>query len=51
MDHVMRRVLVVAATAMLAGCSLFSDTQSWTKPGVTAEEVAAKTTAHYEVAV
>jgi uncharacterized protein YceK len=50
MDHVMRRVLVTAAVALLAGCSLFSDTQAWIKPGVTAEEADADLDSCKEIA-
>lgn len=36
------RLLAMAVLALsLAGCSLFSETSSWTKPGVTAEEAQA----------
>lgn len=34
----MRFPLFAATALILAGCSLFSTTQSWTKPGVTAEQ-------------
>jgi len=34
----MRFVPVAALALLLAGCSLFSTTQSWTKPGVTPEQ-------------
>lgn len=34
----MRLIAVAALGVMLAGCSLFSETHAWTKPGMTAEE-------------
>lgn len=37
----MRILISFAAAALLAGCSLFSDTMSWTKPGVTPEQAEA----------
>lgn len=33
----MRILPTIAITALLAGCSLFSTTQSWSKPGTTPE--------------
>ena len=49
------RLLVLAAPALalaasLAGCSLFSETKSWSKPGVTAEEADADLQSCKEVA-
>ena len=37
----MRFVISTAMAALLAGCSLFSTTTSWTKPGTTAEQAEA----------
>lgn len=37
----MRITIAVATAALLAGCSLFSDTVSWTKPGTTPEQAEA----------
>lgn len=51
MTLVMRRVLVVTAAALLlAGCSLFSETTSWTKAGVTAEQADADLDSCKEIA-
>jgi hypothetical protein len=37
----MRPIAAIAFAALLAGCSLFSSTTSWTKPGVTPEKAQA----------
>ena len=37
----MRFAIPMAMAALLAGCSLFSTTHSWTKPGTTPEQAAA----------
>lgn len=37
----MRTLTALILTALLAGCSLFSSTTSWTKPGATPEQAAA----------
>lgn len=37
----MRKLLLLAMGALLTGCSLFSSTQSWTKPGTTPEQAEA----------
>jgi hypothetical protein len=37
----MRILTTLAMAALLAGCSLFSSTQSWTKPGTTPEQAEA----------
>ena len=41
MGKVMRKLTSLAMAALLAGCSLFSSTTSWTKPGVTPEKAEA----------
>lgn len=41
MDGLMRTSIVLIATVLLAGCSLFTDTTSWTKTGVTPEQAEA----------
>jgi hypothetical protein len=35
------RLLITLAALLLAGCSLFSNTNSWTKPGTTPEQAEA----------
>ena len=37
----MRKLSPLAMAAVLAGCSLFSSTNSWTKPGTTPEQAEA----------
>lgn len=37
----MRLITAIAFSALLAGCSLFSSTTSWTKPGATPEKAQA----------
>jgi uncharacterized lipoprotein YajG len=46
----MRIVTVMASVALLAGCSLFSTTQSWTKPGTTPEQAEADLDSCKEIA-
>jgi len=41
MDVLMRILVSTAMAALLAGCSLFSSTTSWSKPGTTAEQAEA----------
>ena len=41
MSKPMRIPTFLAMAALLAGCSLFSTTNSWTKPGVSEEQAAA----------
>jgi hypothetical protein len=41
MDHPMRTLISISLAALLAGCSLFSSTTSWTKPGTTPEQAEA----------
>ena len=45
------RLLALAVLALsLAGCSLFSETSSWTKPGMTADEAQADLATCKEIA-
>ena len=46
----MRIVTVMASVALLTGCSLFSTTQSWTKPGTTPEQAEADLDSCKEIA-
>ena len=46
----MRPITAIAVAALLAGCSLFSSTTSWTKPGVTPEKAQADLDTCKEVA-
>jgi uncharacterized protein YceK len=46
----MRIVTVLASVVLLTGCSLFSTTQSWTKPGTTPEQAEADLDSCKEVA-
>ena len=46
----MRPITAIAFAALLAGCSLFSSTTSWTKPGVTPEKAQADLDTCKEVA-
>jgi uncharacterized protein YceK len=46
----MRTVTMTAIAALLAGCSLFSTTTSWTKPGTTPEQAEADLDSCREVA-
>ena len=46
----MRIVISMAVAALLAGCSLFSSTTSWTKPGATPEQAEADLDTCNEVA-
>ena len=46
----MRTIISVTLAALLAGCSLFSGTTSWTKPGVTPEQAEADLAACKEIA-
>lgn len=46
----MRTLISIALAALLAGCSLFSSTASWTKPGVTPERAEADLETCKEVA-
>jgi hypothetical protein len=41
MDQLMRTLVSIAMAALLASCSLFSTTTSWTKPGTTPEQAEA----------
>jgi uncharacterized lipoprotein YajG len=41
MDQLMRTLVSIAMAALMAGCSLFSTTTSWTKPGTTPEQAEA----------
>lgn len=46
----MRLLYIIAIAASLAGCSLFSTTTSWTKPGTTPEQAEADLDSCKEVA-
>lgn len=46
----MRLLAVAVLLLSLAGCSWFSETKSWTKPGVTAEEAEADLQSCKEIA-
>jgi len=46
----MRPLVSIALAALLAGCSLFSTTTSWTKPGTTPEQAEADLDACKQVA-
>jgi hypothetical protein len=46
----MRRLIPLATAALLAACSLFSTTTSWTKPGTTPEQAEADLDACKQIA-
>ena len=46
----MRHVIALSLAALLAGCSLFSTTTSWTKPNTTPEQAEADLDACKEIA-
>ena len=46
----MRYAIALSLAALLAGCSLFSSTTSWTKPGTTPEQAEADLDACKEIA-
>jgi hypothetical protein len=50
MDLFMRTLMSLTLAALLAGCSLFSTTTSWTKPGATPEQAEADLDTCKEVA-